>query len=228
MRNWVKNHLSKSIRMLGPCLLISLLAGFFSFSPVAQATPLDLTLAGHPEILSSFINVNYNAVGDSLIAHGFAMTFDDDGSIPPENIAGGLFDIVAAISEFGTFGGGSLHILGDIPTLGFSSGILLTGDLTALGFNGTDMLEFLFDVTGGDLAGYFGGIGATGGVILSNAGFDGDFVNDFGNFFAESDTGTPTSTVPEPSTFILSVLGLFMVGGVCLCSERKRVRGKIS
>jgi hypothetical protein len=68
-------------------------------------------------------------------------------------------------------------------------------------------------VTGGDLAADYGGIGASAGVILSATGFTGSFASDFDNLIGGqlgsgsgvSDTGVP---VPEPSSFILTALGL--------------------
>ena len=69
---------------------------------------------------------------------------------------------------------------GTIASLGFSSGTLLTGDLTAFGFlnAGGDPLEFLFGVTGGDAASHFGPVV---GIRLSNSGFTGTFASNFKN-----------------------------------------------
>ena len=160
-----------------------LLSGLFVLSASAQAAPLNLTLNNTPDIVSSFIDVTYDAGTDSLIASGFAFELDDDGSVPAEAIVDGIFDLSATIDSTGALTGGTLTIGGTVASLGFNSGTLLTGNLTAFGFPnaGGDPLEFLFDVTGGDAASLYGGGSIPGGIILSDAGFTGDFGSDFDN-----------------------------------------------
>ena len=145
------------------------------FGSIGQAAPLNLTLLDTPDIVSDFIDVTYDAAGDSFVATGFARELDDDGSVLPENIVNGTFNLAATIDAAGNLVSGSLTIGGTVASLGFNSGTLLTGDLTAFG----DPLEFLFDVTGGDAAGLYGGVGSVGGVIKDVTGFTGDFVVDF-------------------------------------------------
>ena len=100
-----------------------------------------------------------------------------------------------------------------MPTLSdYDSGTLLTGDITAFGYeNENDPFEFLFSLTGGDAAGLYGGIGSTGGVILSSifTDFTGFFSSDWSSF-GVSDTGTP---VPEPVTMLLLGSGLIGLAG---------------
>ena len=52
----------------------------------AQAAPLGLTLFDTPDIVSSFIDVVYDAGSNSLTANGFALQLDDGSANP---IAGG-------------------------------------------------------------------------------------------------------------------------------------------
>ena len=115
----------KKIQLLG-AICACLIA--FASSPV-QAVPLNLTLLDTPDIVSSFIDVNYNAGTDTFTASGFALELDDDGSVPAEAITGGTFDLTAVIDGSGTLSSGSLSIGGTVASLGFNSGTLLTGNL---------------------------------------------------------------------------------------------------
>ena len=162
---------------------------------LAQAAPLNLTLNDVPDIVSQFIDVTYNATLDELTASGFALELDDDGSVPAEPITDGTFDLSATIGDAGNLVGGTIAIGGTVASLGFNSGTLLTGTLTAFGFPdaGSNPFEFLFDVTGGDAAALYGGGSVPAGVILSGTGFDGDFGSNFDNL--SSGTGTGTAAV---------------------------------
>ena len=201
-------------------LLLGLFATALLGSAPAMATPLGLTLADTPDIASAFIDVVYNAGTDTLTANGFALTLD----APPSNpIAGGLFSLTANVDDSGNLLGGTLTISGTVAGLGFNSGTLLTANLTAFGFvdAGGDPLEFLFDVTGGDAAGLFG---STGGMILGQSGFEGDWASDWDNLLSgipgtgqgSADTaGTPVS---EPGILLLQALGLTLL----LVARRRR------
>ena len=177
----------------------------------AQSFPALNLVPGLPNISSFFITVDY--VGDNtaglLTASGFANQFTPQVGAP-ENIAGGTFDISASIGFNSLTAAGSLNIGGTVAALGFNSGTLLTGTLSAFGAGPGDPLEFLFQVTGGDAAGDYGGIGSTAGVILSNSGYPGSFANNFtsGAFQALSDTFVQAA-VSEPASLALFLLGLF-------------------
>ena len=188
---------------------------FLGMSSMAQAAPLNLTLLPEPDISASFIDVAYDAATDRLFASGFALGLATGGSL--ENIAGGSFDLIASVLDDGSLLGGSLSIGGTVAGLGFNSGTLLTGDLTALGFNqANDPLEFLFDVTGGDAAGLYGDLG---GIILSGAGFPGDWTSSFSSnpFAAVADIGT----VPVPAAAWL--FGSALLGLLGFNARRKQV-----
>jgi hypothetical protein len=186
-------------------MLVVLVAGVL-FGMGAQSThavPLNL-VPGVPDIVSSFINVDYS--GGTLTASGFSSDFAFPSGTTTV-ITGGTFDLSASIDIAGTLSGGSLDIGGTIAGLGFNSGTLLTGNLTALGFipGGGDPLEFVFDVTGGDAAGLYG---ISGGVILTST----DFPGSFGNNFASAPLAGLADTfggIPEPVTVGLCLFGQF-------------------
>ena len=207
------NQTARSIPAAGAALSLTAALRLGSVSQ-AQAAPLNLTLLDTPDIVSSFIDVNYDATGDVFTASGFALELDDDGSVPAEAISDGTFDLTANIDASGALNGGSFSIGGTVPSLGFNSGTLLTGSLTAFGFpdGGGDPLEFLFSVTGGDAAALYGGNDSIGGIILSGGtGFTGDFMMDFsGDGTAVADV----APVPLPAAVWLFGAGLLGLAGV--------------
>jgi len=210
MKQRSKKHPMKSIFRI-----LSVVAGsLFLFTTVAQAANMDLELFANPDIFSSFIDVSYDADLDTFTASGLAMELQDNtGTI--HNITGSSFNIDATIDASGNASFGTLTIGGTVSALGFNSGTLLEGNLTAFGFPdaGSDPFEFLFDVTGGDWA---SDIGPVAGVILTDTDFGGSFASDFANNGSGlSDTGTP---VPLPAT-----LPLLMLGCGWLYALRKRI-----
>ncbi len=208
-------------RGFGASLLIAALV--LGTSGVAQASLLNLT-PGSPDISSNFINVSYDAGTESLVADGFATELD--GGVP--GIAGGSFNLSAMIDASGNLGGGgTITIGGTLAGLGHTSGTLLTGTLTDIGFaseasESGSTLEFLFNVTGGDLQSVYGG---TGGVILSTTGFNKtnswsiDFAN--GAFAGLSDT-FGVSPVPVPAAVWLFGSALIGLAGFGRHSRRKQ------
>ena len=194
----------------------------------AQGAPLFLDLFDFPDIASGFIDVTYTANTDTFLASGFALEIDDDGVGPAIPVQNGTFDLTATIDDAGSLGpGGTLAIGGTVPSLGFNSGTLLLGDLTAFGFpiGGGDPLEFGFDVTGGDAAGLYSTRSGRGGVILSFTGFGGLFTQDFDNLISgNAGTGTAVVNVEEevPLPGALHA-GLMVLGLLGLFSARKEL-----
>lgn len=206
-----KNIVKSIFRIIGLYFLSVVAGSLFLFTPVARAAPLHLTLNDFPDIASYYIDVTYDAGSDLLTADGSALQLDDDGSMSAETILGGSFLLTATIDDLGNLSGGTLNIEGTVSSLGFISGTLLTGNLTAFGFDDADdPFEFLFNVTGGDAAGLYGSVPA--GVILSETGISGNFTADFDNLdsgVAGTGSGVSnTAPVPIPSTLLLFGSGL--------------------
>ncbi len=175
----------------------------FTAAPVL-ATPLNLTLGDQPDIVSGFISVDYFADSDVLQASGFSFVLDTGTD---NSIFGGTFDLIATVDGSGSLVGGTLTVGGTIPDLGYNSNTLLTGILTGMGFSDSGLLEFVFDVTGGDAAGLYG---LEGGVLLSQSGFSGDWTSDFSSFgLAFADIGR--LPVDEPATLLLLTFGLALL-----------------
>ena len=206
MQSILENTQLRSLTLVCASITAALL-----FAGAAAATPLNLHLESHPDIASSFIDVTYDAGTDALVASGLAAALYPDNSGVFVDIIGGQFELAATVLSDGSATGGSLSITGSVPGSGPS---LLTGVLVDFGFHvaAGGPLEFIFQVTGGDLAPLYGGLGAAAAVILSETGFGGSFASDFDNLITGpgsspgvSNTGVP---VPEPSSFMLMTLGL--------------------
>ena len=187
-------------------------------SQSVQAAPLNLNLSYYPDIVTGFIEVTYTAADNHLLIDGFATHIWDGVSAEPDEILGDDYNyhISATIDESGNPGGGTLVIEGTIPTWNLDSGTLLTGNLIAFGFqeDGGEPLEFLFEVTGGDLSPQFhyGPLG----VILSNIDeFGGSFASDFNNNSGMHGWGygmamADTYPNPEPATLFLLAAGIIV------------------
>lgn len=159
-----------------------------------------------PDISSFGITTTYDASTGKFDADGFATSITPPGA-PAGTITDGVFTLDANIdSATGMANNGSLSIMGSV---GSSGPTLLTGILTGFGsVNGNDTLEFLFDVTGGDLAGDFTGPWGVG-VQLNNTGFAA--VSGFSTYTGNTPfTGSANTAVnvPEPGALVL------MLGGV--------------
>ena len=192
----------------------------------AQAVPLNLT-PQVPDIFAGLVQVEYDADTDIFSAEGIAEGLDLDGLAPPDHhIHAGTFAVSATIDDGGVASDGSLQIGGTIGTLGAVSGTLLTGTLTEFGFpdSGPGLFEFVFDVTGGDLAPQFY---PQSGVILDaqdfglSTGFGGSFDGSFSNV-GTGNADVFATVIPEPITAGTSLLGLFIV--VLFSFRRSSVR----
>jgi len=197
--------------------LIALLG--FAASP-SRGGNLNLT-AQAPDLAAGFISTNYDATTGILSADGWPISFNVDDGSTQDSIVGGQYQLSAQITPTGQPVSGSLNITGTVSIPGLvPSGTLLTGTLSQFGFPdaGGDVFEFVYDVTGGDLAPYYHG---ETGVILDarNSGFMGSFAN---NFSASAFVDAADNTmVPESSTILL-LLGAMAFGLPVLGFRRLR------
>lgn len=185
-----------------------------------------------PDIITQLITVSYDAGTDAFSAQSMAniQLLDTDSSINPFTLDGeNLFSLNAVIDDSANVVSGNLVIDGRIDALGVGGNgdaqRLLTGDLKDFGFNESFnnasefVFEFLFCVTGGELAEKYNGMGAAFSVILSQgvadfAGFDSDFGSDVvGTSVAD------TAAVPAP--FGLALLFSGVIGLVCVRKSRR-------
>ena len=172
--------------------------------------------------------VSYDAGADSFSAEWgipIDITMDDVGTV--YSITGATdYSISMVLPESGIPTSGSLNIMGIVSELGATSGTLLTGDIAQFGYTdppggtGGERFEFIFDVTGGDLASYYGGTDSGQiGVILhyDNTDFYGHFNNNFSSWCGAC---SDTFTIPEPSSAI--VLLSFVAGWALWLAGRRR------
>ncbi|HKQ48840.1 MAG TPA: hypothetical protein VJZ71_12285 [Phycisphaerae bacterium] len=206
-------------------LVLALAAG-------AEAAPLNLTLNPSPDITSQFIDLSYVAATDSLSVDGYNVTIDDDNAGPLIDFDDAFtalnFNIDATVDDFGNASAGTLSVSGDLTSSLGISGLLLTGDLVLFGFDsqdpgsGLDFFEFVFEVTGGQMATfqYFGTPGSFVGVIydpFENV-FDGTWGSSFSSFNnGSSHTDLAPVPIPEPAT-----LSLMLLAGVSLLRPLRR------
>jgi hypothetical protein len=196
----------------------------FEGSP-ARGSSLNLVLE-NPDISALSLTASYDASSGStgtLTVTGWPTSFNITGTDTPDYpyIDNGQYDLTAQITKTGQPISGTLDIGGTIPGLA-SSGTLLTGQLSQFGFEsppGGDIFEFLFNITGGDLASYYHG---QAGIILTanGSGFDGSFTTNFATAASQAiaDNFAP-GAVPEPTTAIL-LLSILAVGLPALVRHR--------
>lgn len=187
---------------------------FVALCSTAQADLLPLILQPSPDISSGFINTSYSAATDQFTAVGWTSAYFDGTTLNSMSVVG-MFTLTATIDEFGVATAGTLTLEGEVSGFGPS---LLTADLLLSGANfgwSADGLtfEFMFDVTGGEMAAIFGDIV---GVILSpsSSGFAG-FGSDFSHsgFGGVADVAPP---IPAPATIVL------LIGAACGIQRRRR------
>jgi hypothetical protein len=185
-----------------------LIVGLGFASQNVVAAPLNLVLEA-PIIFAPFMTTSYDAVTDEFTADA-----DFSGlTLDTVDIIDGALHLTADIEAGGILTGGMLSITGTSGS--YVSGTLLTGTMTKLGYanNGSGVLEFAFNATGGDLAPFYTLPGFGGGIILSVSGYDD---NDFNESFARTDFNTfaNVGVVPIPAAawlFGSALLGLFGV-----------------
>ena len=122
--------------------------------------------------------------------------------------------------------GGDLQIIGKVGDGTSYDGLLLTGEVTGFGYGDPILLptgqyqifDFTFQITGGDLAVLFGGIGSSGGAIAlsESSTFDGDWNENFDGQFTKADN----FPIPIPAAAWLFASGL--IGLVVIRRGTKR------
>lgn len=218
-----------------PLMLLSV----FAIAGGAFAAPLNL-VKKFPDLTSGFIKVTYDGAG-AFVAGGTSTAFDLDGVPPPDhNISAGgtpskRWELNMTLTPAtGALVSGTLNVTGTIPALGANSGTLLTANLSAFGFptGGGRIFEWLFTITGGDLAPQYGGLNRTGGIILDATpgtgavAFTGSFTQAFQNTTGTVGGGSADSFfVPEPaSTGLLLISGFTLMQGALVHGRRSARR----
>jgi hypothetical protein len=200
----------------------------------ANATLLGVdAISTNPDLTSNPLTVTYTASDGHLAMSGVTPFYTPPEGEPMYSVwsedwmSYGTFTLSAIVDASGNLlAGGTLTVSGQVydesnDNVLFPFGVLLQGSLTAFGYqvnDGVGKFDFLFDVTGGQLADLFGPQGGTT-VDLNTAHttFTGSFSSDFSNVespIAVADTKM-VSAIPEPEPqllVILSVLSLYWAG----------------
>lgn len=179
--------------------------------------------------------MTYTSSSDAFVASGYTSLIYDQLGDPDHYFLwnnDGTWTLNATITDAGELTGGSLEIYAAITDE--TPELVLSGDLFT-GFSGPggafgfgdapaeyEIFEFLFNITGGSLAGEYGD--NYGGVILTanfqpgDTAFAGGWTSDFNSSSGLAVADTVTA-VPEPSSAALIFLGL-------LASAASRNRAK--
>ena len=200
---------------------------------VAHAAPIDVTSNG--------VRLSYDSSSDTLTVAGFTITFDVNGTAPPDyNISQigpsnfGEININMTVNPSNnTSTGGTISLTGkintpaqdsnpNVPPVTATSGTLLTGNITSFDFPasaGGTVFDFFLTVTGGDLASLYGGIGAhaetTVNAFNDSGGatpFPGNFNSSFSNTSNPFSDNGVSDTFAVPEPMSLSMIILSLLG----------------
>lgn len=200
----------------------------------------DIVTQPTPDIASFSIDFTYNASSHILAASGMAncisvgdpespdnpITFDED------SLLNGTFLLSAIVDNAGVASSGSLTMGGKVLGYGETGPLLTANNISYFNSFFTTtlnpsrdwaMFEFVFDITGGEMADMFGGLGAQVYIDLTwvqpaagvaESQFTGNFDNLVGvNYFGEGTGNAMADTVtviPEPITVLLLGLGIVL------------------
>lgn len=211
-------RLKNRIGRIATALLLAL-----SLGP-AQATLLDLDPDAPLLRFGSLLNqgASYEAASGRLSISGdpqavqFALPGPFTVVTGPRSLSMDFFVDSNGIVT-GGIAGNDFELFGEIDTDGDSTpdhtGLLLAGEIREFGFRNltatVDVLDFLFEVSGGSLAGQFTDFGIGVDMTLENSSFTGSFAQDFTSTRVKGRIGTaptPPTQIPEPGTAWLLAL----------------------
>ena len=205
-----------------------LVIGLCFFIGSANAALINAPL-NPPRIISNTTGVyTYTEVDGFMSFTGTPLSITFDGlnqvDINPDGNNDQFFRANLFLDSSGAFVGGAggqdIAIVGAVD--GGASGTLLTGRITNFGFEDVGgpiaLFDFTFEVTGGILAGDFGGIGAIGAnsIWVTDSSFSGSWD---ANHSGKDVTHKTAAAVPIPST-----IALFGFGLAGLMAVRRRFR----